>query len=419
MDYTLYRFDDVATLVNGRAYLMPELQDSGKYRIVRVGNFSGKDEWYYSDMELDDDKYCEKGDLLYKWACNFGPEIWKEEKVIYHYHIWKVLPNPEKVDKNFLYYYLLNATPTWLGGTNGTTMVHITKANMEKKKILIPTSVKEQKKIATILGDFDSLIEKNEKQIKLLEDLTTELFKEWFIRFRFPGYKSFDRKDSELGKIPSCFSIVRPQELFDYYVGGGWGNDDYSEDFPIDAFVIRGTDFPYVSKNDVSTCPYRYHKKSNYASRQLRENDFVLEISGGTADQPVGRAILVSKPVLEQLDNKVICASFCKLIRPNYKKVTPYYLLQWFKFLYDTRMIERFQLQSTGIINFKFEYFLKKGPILLPPFDLLKKFDELAKPMKEAIDNLALENASLKKQRDSLLPRLINGKLSVEGKEIV
>ena len=59
MEFKIYRFDDVATLINGRAYLMPELQDSGKYRIVRVGNFSGKDEWFYSDMELEEDKYCE------------------------------------------------------------------------------------------------------------------------------------------------------------------------------------------------------------------------------------------------------------------------------------------------------------------------------------------------------------------------
>ena len=106
---------------------MPELQETGKYRIVRVGNFSGKDEWFYSDMELEDNKYCESGDLLYKWACNFGPEIWNEEKVIYHYHIWKVIPNKNNMKKMFLYHLLNFSTPQWLGGTNGTAMVHITK----------------------------------------------------------------------------------------------------------------------------------------------------------------------------------------------------------------------------------------------------------------------------------------------------
>ena len=124
--------------VNGRAYLMPELQDEGKYRIVRVGNFSGKDEWFYSDMELDEEKYCEQGDLLYKWSCNFGPEIWNEEKVIYHYHIWKVLVG-EQLNKIYLYHFLTHSTQLWIGGTNGTSMAHITKESMEKKKILVPS----------------------------------------------------------------------------------------------------------------------------------------------------------------------------------------------------------------------------------------------------------------------------------------
>lgn len=136
-----------ARFINGRAYLMPELQETGKYRIVRVGNFSGKDEWFFSDMELEKDKYCERGDLLYKWSCNFGPEIWNEEIAIYHYHIWKVLPG-ENMTKGFLFHYLSNSTKLWLSGTNGTAMAHITKASIEKKKIIVPS--------LEILKDFES-----------------------------------------------------------------------------------------------------------------------------------------------------------------------------------------------------------------------------------------------------------------------
>ena len=139
MTFQEYRFINVASLINGRAYLMPELQDSGKYKIVRVGNFTGKDEWFFSDMELEPEKYCENGDLLYKWACTFGPEIWKGDKTIYHYHIWKVVCNPVLLDKTFFFYYLKYYTPLWLSGTNGATMVHITTASMEKKKLYLPT----------------------------------------------------------------------------------------------------------------------------------------------------------------------------------------------------------------------------------------------------------------------------------------
>lgn len=171
----LVKLKDIATFINGRAYLMPELQAKGKYRIIRVGNFSGKEEWFYSDMELEPEKYCSNGDLLYKWACNFGPEIWKGEKAIFHYHIWKVIPNEEKVDKQYLYYELALMTPYWLSSTNGSTMVHITKETMEDKIIDLP-AINEQKNIAKILSSIDAQIERNECVIKRLQVLALTTF---------------------------------------------------------------------------------------------------------------------------------------------------------------------------------------------------------------------------------------------------
>ena len=79
---------EVCEVINGRAYSQPELLSDGKYRVLRVGNFFSNDSWYYSDLELENKYYCEKGDLLYAWSASFGPHIWEEEKVIYHYHIW-------------------------------------------------------------------------------------------------------------------------------------------------------------------------------------------------------------------------------------------------------------------------------------------------------------------------------------------
>lgn len=71
-----------ATLLNGRAYKQDELLDSGKYPVLRVGNFFSNRGWYYSDLELDDDKYCDNGDLLYAWSASFGPQIWNGGKVL-------------------------------------------------------------------------------------------------------------------------------------------------------------------------------------------------------------------------------------------------------------------------------------------------------------------------------------------------
>lgn len=126
-----------ATLLNGRAYKQDELLDSGKYPVLRVGNFFSNRSWYYSDLELDDDKYCDNGDLLYAWSASFGPRIWSGGKVIYHYHIWKVLVG-ENYNKQFLCNLLDYVTASLMGETHGIGMMHLTKSGMEETEFIVP-----------------------------------------------------------------------------------------------------------------------------------------------------------------------------------------------------------------------------------------------------------------------------------------
>lgn len=307
--------------------------------------------------------------------------------------------------------YLLNSSDI-TGFITGSAQPKLSQANLNKIKMLLP-SIEYQEQVASILSAYDNLIEVNNKRIKVLEQMAENLYKEWFVRFRFPGHESAGFIDSKLGKIPASFSIIRMQDAFDYYIGGGWGNDDPDEDFSVEAYVIRGTDFPRVSKGDVSSCPLRYHKRSNYIARKLSTDDLILEVSGGTAEQPVGRTLLVNDSVLSRLGDKVISASFCKLIRLRKSVISPLYFYYWMQFLYDTRIIDRFQLQSTGIINFQFEYFLRKGEILLPTKTIMDDFDAQVRRIHGEIAILAEQNEKLIQQRDLLLPRLMSGKLEV------
>jgi type I restriction enzyme S subunit len=149
---------DVCELINGRAYSKPELLANGKYRVLRVGNFFTNDHWYYSDLELDERKYCDTGDLLYAWSASFGPRIWLGDKVIFHYHIWKVVHNPALIDQNFLFLFFLWDTELVKEeqGT-GTTMTHVSKGSMEDRTIRLPP-LPEQKRIADILDEtFDGI----------------------------------------------------------------------------------------------------------------------------------------------------------------------------------------------------------------------------------------------------------------------
>lgn len=180
-DWEEKKLGDVADFINGKAYKQEELLTTGKYRVLRVGNFFTNNEWYYSDLELDEDKYCEKDDLLYAWSASFGPHIWKEEKVIYHYHIWKV-KNKIGVDRQFLYNLLDYETFRMKAKSlNGFALMHITKGTIEAWESMIPKSKEEQQKIASCLSSLDVLIK---AQVDKIEQL--KLHKKGLMQGLFP-----------------------------------------------------------------------------------------------------------------------------------------------------------------------------------------------------------------------------------------
>lgn len=316
-----------------------------------------------------------------------------------------------KILYQFAYYLLKHFRLNDFAG--GSAQPLITQSILRHLHCNIP-EISQQKFIANVLSSYDNLIENNNKRIAILEQMAENLYKEWFVRFRFPGHERVPFIDSPLGKIPSTFSVVKMNDVISYYIGGGWGNDERDQQYAVEASVIRGTDFPFVKKGDLSTCPLRYHKETNFATRQLKDGDIVLEVSGGTAEQPVGRTIVITKNILERFNHKAICASFCKLIRLNKDVISPHYFACWMDFLYAARIIDKFQLQSTGISNFQFEYFLRKGNVLLPPKNIMLEFEEHITRYKQLVDKLAQKNDNIIKQRDMLLPRLINGTLEIK-----
>jgi restriction endonuclease S subunit len=141
----------VARLINGRAYKQEELLTEGPTPVLRVGNFFSNRGWYYSDLDLEPDKYCEAGDLLFAWSASFGPRIWDGPRAIYHYHIWKIEPK-EAIEKMFLFHLLAADAEKIKSEGNGIAMVHATKGGMEKRKFPLPPLEIQREIVAEIEG---------------------------------------------------------------------------------------------------------------------------------------------------------------------------------------------------------------------------------------------------------------------------
>lgn len=273
---------------------------------------------------------------------------------------------------------------------------------------MIPENPKEQSCIASILSSLDDKIELNLQMNKTLEAIAQAIFKEWFVDFRFPGF------DGELvDGLPKGWNNVPIGSLFKTNIGGDWGKEEQSDEFPIKVAVIRGTDFDRIRNGDISRVPIRFIKKVNNEKKEIVNGDILLEISGGSTEQPTGRTILLTDQILKLLDCPVVPASFCRLIRPldfNHSL----FLTIFFSRFYSSGGTWEYQNQSTGISNFQFRYFSEDKKLALPNnASIINEFGKVIRPLIEKITNNIVQVKNLTEIRDSLLPKLMTGKIRV------
>ena len=273
---------DVSTFFNGKAYKQAELLSSGKYPVLRVGNFFTNNSWYYSNLELDENKYCDNGDLLYAWSASFGPRIWAGEKVIYHYHIWKVI-NHSQVTKKFLFIVLDNETAKMKAqSANGFALLHITKGTIENWKINLPTR-QEQQKIAAFLAAVDSKIEQLSKKQALLGEYKKGLMQQIFTQeIRFKAGDGSDFPDWEEKKLGDVFEIKAGQSKSKHIKKDGKN-------------II-------VDMGGISSEPKLVAKKlTDYDDDFLTTNDLVMP------KDDIGGGLIIGKVAEIPENNKYIC----------------------------------------------------------------------------------------------------------------
>jgi len=316
----------------------------------------------------------------------------------------------------FLYHFV--RSPSFYSQVNGlrsgVAQPQLPIRDMRQIRMPIPPFLVQQR-IAGILSAYDELIENSQRRIKILETMARSLYREWFVHFRFPGHEHHPRVASPLGEIPQGWEVKKLGELISTHIGGGWGKDAQDEDHTESAWVIRGTDIPEARYSQVAGVPHRFHAASNLRSRRLVVGDIVFEVSGGSKGQPVGRTLLVTPELLAGLGGDVICASFCKRVRPDLSGYGSELLYLSFIDGYESGEIEQYQVQSTGISNFKWTEYIANTDRVVPPDAFREQFRRHVAPLFTQVATLGRQIQNLRRTRDLLLPRLLSGQVALDA----
>lgn len=302
----------------------------------------------------------------------------------------------EGYSANFLYYVLKYQVKYLKAVANGAVFDTITLKTFDKMKSDIP-EFPVQEKIANILSHYDDLLEANNRRIELLEQTAQELYKEWFVRFRFPGYENAKFEDG----IPEGWEIKRIIDLFDITSSKRVYLADY-----VDAGIpfYRSKEIIQLSQGQAITEPL-YISNAAYENFKSKygapEKNDILITSVGT----IGVSYLVDGHEFYFKDGNLTW------IKSGSNKVLSLFLFQWL----NSQSGKQQLLQSTigtsqsalTIEN------LKKIKLLVPTKALIEDYYQKAHVMLEQKSALQMNNRNLAVQRDMLLPRLMSGKLEV------
>ena len=274
----------------------------------------------------------------------------------------------------------------------------------------------DKQKIAAILSSLDDKIVLNKKINAKLEAMAKRLYDYWFVQFDFPNEEGKPYKTSggkmvwnEVLKreIPEGWEVVQIKKIFENEIPGDWGEEQQKKNNTYQVSCIRGCDM--VTMNDL---PIRYILPSN-ATKLLKPNDFVIEISGGSPTQSTGRIVQITEEIINRFNGNVICSNFCHGVRILNKKYISYFLRMWNMF-YDNKVFFNYEGKTSGLKNFQFDTFVE-NKWYMPPEDIVKKYDLTVNKIKAKIDKNESENLKLTAMRDRLLPLLMNGQVEVEG----
>lgn len=370
----------------------------GNYPFIQTGDVKKSDlyitefEQTYNEKGLAQSKLWDEGTLCITIAANIADTGILGIKACFPDSIIGFIPN-EKCDIKFLKYSFDILQTYCKQISRGTTQDNLSWQKLSRIKFPNPP-LPTQQKIASILSAYDNLIQNYKKQIEALQIAASELYKEWFVRFRFPGWQNAKFENG----IPEGWKVERICNVGEV-IGGGTPSTENEE--------YWDGDIPWLSPVDLSdnTNVYVSRGSKNITELGLKKSSAKMmptETVLLSSRAPVGYVALAKNPICTNQGFKsVVCDS---------SKIKPIYLYFYFKmnknYLQSVASGATFPELSGSM--------MKKLKVLLPPIELQELFSNKAAVLINKAELLSEQITNLTKQRDLLLPRLMSGKLEVE-----
>lgn len=400
-----YQFKDIMLGFYDGPHATPSLSDEGPIflgikNIFETGGIDFKNIRHISEAEFP------------KWTKRVVP---KKDDIVFSYeatlHRYALIPegfrgclgrrmalirvNKEVVNEQFLYQYFLSSKWRAFIETvkiSGATVERISISKFPNYKITLPP-LPIQNKIASILSSYDELIENNKQRIKLLEEMAEEIYKEWFVRLRFPGYENTKIIDG----LPEGWERKPIDSFVDIISGYAFKTQSFDSEGIYKLVTIKNVqDGFFVTQ----TTDYIYELPKNLKEDcKLKDKDIILSLTGN-----IGRICMVYG------ENYVLNQRVAKL-KPKQQNYFEFvYLMFRSSFLRATleNLSNGAAQQNLSPIE------MGKLEFLFPSEEVINKFSVLTKSFFDEIITLNKKNQLLQETRDLLLPRLISGRLSVE-----
>jgi type I restriction enzyme S subunit len=256
----------------------------------------------------------------------------------------------------------------------------------------------QQRKIAAILSAYDELIESNKRRIALLEKLAGEIYREWFVRLRFPGYE----KVRLVRGVPGDWEVKRISEIVEFLSGYSFKSETYISSGSFGIVTIKNVQDGYFIPECTDFIDALPDNMKSHCV--LRGGDVLMSLTGnvGRVCQVYGSNLLLNQRIAK-LESKL--------------KKGSQFLYYTFRNRSMLQLIENLSLGSTAQMNLS-PIQLGKQKLVVPDPQLLLRFERTTHPLTSLALNLRRQSENLRESRNAILPRLISAKLPVENLEI-